>query len=256
MFDLSCLIKNKCKSIHNIKSSSFYQFIESDLVSRLEPLDKTYGSILYVDLGFFRATEPSTSHLKLDLIGNNPTIKFTNTDDLHHIQKKSMDLIYFPFGLHWIANMQEFLFSICSILKEDGVFICNFAGAGSLNNLRKTIFLAEEQAGSPHFPHIIPFIRFDDTTELLKRAGFNENITDFENIELEYKSPIELMRALKNYGESNVLASRTNYSLTKKTYQMLVNSGNCPFFDQINLITLISSPTKNSIRLKSTYFFK
>lgn len=256
MFDLSYLDKNKLRSVHNIKNSEFYQFVENDLIARLEPLDKTYNKILFID-------SPSSGSASLECLkksfNHNAMIEVITPASLALAEKKSIDLVYFPFGLHWISNTQEFLFTIYSILKEDGIFICNFAGAGSLNNLRKTIFLAEEKAGSTHFPHIIPFIKFDDVAELLKHTGFNENITDFENLTLDYRSPIDLMKALKKYGESNALINRTHYSITKQVYKILSrqNSSASPSFsDQINLITLISSPTKNSIKLKSAYFFK
>ena len=81
------------------------------------------------------------------------------------IKKKSIDLILFPFGLHWIENISHFLTEVKLILKENGIFICNFPGSGTLNLLRKTLFLAEENVNSVHFPHISPFIRFEDIQE-------------------------------------------------------------------------------------------
>lgn len=256
MFDLSYLDKNKLRSVHNIKNSEFYQFVGNDLIARLEPLDKTYNKILFINNSPSDSTNLECFKKSFSHDGE---IEVVTPETLAFAEKKSIDLIYFPFGLHWISNIQEFLFTIYSILKEDGIFICNFAGAGSLNNLRKTIFLAEEQAGSAHFPHVIPFIKFDDVAELLKHAGFNENITDFENLTLDYRSPIDLMKALNKYGESNALVNRTHYSLTRQVYKILTSQNNSVtsnFFDQVNLITLISSPTKNSIKLKSAYFFK
>jgi NADH dehydrogenase [ubiquinone] 1 alpha subcomplex assembly factor 5 len=237
MFDKKLINKNKAKAINDIKNSDFYQFIYSDLKERLEPIDKTYKEVLV--LGF-----------------SNYYMNYVHPDQLGSIDEKSADLIFFPFGLHWLDEVQKFLLEIKTILKQDGIFICNFPGAGSLSFLRKALFLAEESANSSHFPHISPFIKFDDVTPLMQQAGFIENIISCETIELEYDNPILFMKALKSFGESNAIYNRTNYSITKSMYQFLNNYTNRPFYDQINLISLISSPTKNSIKLKPEYFTK
>ncbi len=39
-------------------------------------------------------------------------------------------------------------------------------------------------------------------------------------------------------------------------YNSLENYNNDAFVDQVNLISLISSPTKNAIKLKTKYFLK
>ena len=170
------------------------------------------------------------------------------------VELPSYMIILFPFGLHWIENISHFLTEVKLILKENGIFICNFPGSGTLNSLRKTLFLAEEYVNSVHFPHISPFIRFEDMTSLLQQAGFAENIIDSETIDLEYDSPISLMKDLKNFGESNIISNRTNYSITKSIYRSLENYSDNSFLDRVNLISLISSPTKNSIKLKTKYF--
>jgi len=244
MFDKNLINKNKEKSIDNIKNSDFYKFIYSDLKERLEPIDKNYQEVLLIDFFDYHM-------LQLD---NFYHMNFVKPCNLDLIKKKSIDLILFPFGLHWIENIPHFLTEVKLILKENGIFICNFPGSGTLNLLRKTLFLAEEHVNSVHFPHISPFIRFEDMTSLLQQAGFAENIIDSETIDLEYDSPISLMKDLKNFGESNIICNRTNYSITKSIYRSLENYSDNSFLDQVNLISLISSPTKNSIKLKTKYF--
>ena len=95
-------------SVDNIRNSDFYQFIYSDLKERLEPIDKNYQEVLLV--GF------SDYHI-LDL-DNFQHLNSVNPYQLDLIEKKSIDLILFPFGLHWIGNVQKFLAEIKLILKE------------------------------------------------------------------------------------------------------------------------------------------
>ena len=89
---------------------------------------------------------------------------------------------------------KNFLFKVKRDLKNDGIFICNFAGAGSLNNL-KTFISSGRSTISLIFPHI-SFIKFEDMTPLMQH-GFTENVVDCETIELEYENPILFGRSFK-----------------------------------------------------------
>ncbi len=245
IFNQILVRKRKTKSIDNIKNSDFYRFLYSDLVQRLEPISKTYKKGLV--LGF--------DNYHVFPINNPYHLQYLDLDQLTLIEKKSVDLVLFPFGLHWLNDVQRFLFKVKEILKNDGIFICNFAGSGSLNHLRKLLFLAEESTSIHHFPHISPFIKFEDITPLIQQAGFAENIIDCETIELEYENPILFMRALKSVGESNAINNRMDYSITKPMYHYIKNY-NHNFLDQINLISLLASPAKGSIKLKAENFLE
>ena len=220
MFNQATVIKNKHRSANFIANSDFFNFIHADLTDRIQSLDKDLKDVLEVSY---------------ELPSSGP---------------RQLDLISFSFGLQWVNDVQKFLANVKSLLKPDGIFICNFPTYGSLTNLRKILFLAEESTGNQHFPHISPFIRFEDVPTLLQQAGLFENITDYEVLMLEYESPIGLMKWLKNVGESNTLATRNHYSITKPMYKFLSNFKEPIFEDQINLVTLIASPSKGSIRLR------
>ena len=74
-----------------------------------------------------------------------------------------------------------------------------------------------------------------------------------EPLELEYNSPLNLMKAIKNHGEANILKGKVGYSISKKMYLGLKEQTKIPFSDYINLITFIASPKKNTIKLKPKY---
>ncbi len=233
MFDQSAIIRHKSLNRSHIRKSDFLNFVYSDLFDRTSELDRKIVNRLIISYSEsqegFKSIAPA---------------------DLELIEPKSMDLIYFPFGLHWINDVQIYLLQVKSVLKLDGIFICNFPVFGSLNNLRKLLLLSQENFSSPHFPHISPFIRFEDVASLMQQAGFVENIIDSENITIEYSSPIKFMKWLKKIGESNAILNRTNYSINKKMYKFLKNYDFDFFEDQIKLVTVIASPSKNSIKLR------
>lgn len=252
MFDLDHLKKSKSRSISGQEGSEFLQFVHEDLLSRLASIDKAHKQGVLVVLSHDSCNWFQEFHQNLiTKLSGRPVVRKLLPDELSDIQERSMDFICFPFGLHWISNVQEFLRKVFLLLKSDGIFIGSFAGGGSLQVLRKTLFLAEEAAECGHSPHISPFIRFEHVITLLSGAGFAENIVDFESIALEHDCPTSLMRALKNVGESNALVNRTPYSINRKMYEILTSWKDRDFCDQVILITLVASPKKNSIKLGS-----
>jgi NADH dehydrogenase [ubiquinone] 1 alpha subcomplex assembly factor 5 len=251
MFNLIQLNKNRKKAVDALKNSDFYKFIHKDIIYRLKPINKDFDQILVV------------KPLDEEFIKENITVVLPNSN-IHYIQdfdqeiiEKKYDLIIFSFGLHWVDDIRTFLFLIKSMLKEDGIFICNFSGAGSLKNLRKRLIELEAAHKIAHSIHISPFIQFEDMTSILHQSGFVENIIDMEPLELEYISPLSLIKDIKKYGEGNVMTNPSPiYSITKKLYTQLGHAEEEAFQDKINLITFIASTRKNAIKLKSEYYYE
>jgi NADH dehydrogenase [ubiquinone] 1 alpha subcomplex assembly factor 5 len=250
MFNYQKLLQGKVKKHDYIQQSRFYRFVIDDLLDRLEPIDKVFKDILLIG--------DSHDYLESLLAKKYPAYSFikcplTSALDFNSNQ---FDLIIFPFGLHWIKDVQGFLAKVNFILKTDGIFIGNFAGGGTLSNLRKLLLDLEITQTNIHHPHISPFIQFQHMTPLFAGAGFAENIIDFEMIELEYKTPLLLMKEIQQVGESNCLDKAICYSITKTMYDNLKSSRDTSFIDQLNMISFISGSQKHNITLKSEYFQK
>ncbi len=247
MFDLKKLTTKKEKSKLQIQNSSFFKFVTQDLIDRMQPIDRDFKEILIL--------KPPIENLLIKLLNKKyPNHNLTVANTYTKLAANKFDLIIFPMGLHWVSDIQNFLSIIHQSLKQDGLLISNFPGGGSLNKLRYKLIELESTNAKAHTPHISPFIQFEQVVPLLQQAGFIENIIDMEKLELEHDSPLTLMKALQNIGESNSLQSGISYSITKKIYQELAKSDEKFFTDQINLITFISSPTKNSLKLRSEHF--
>ena len=244
MFDLEKLEKNREKSINVIQASSFHKFIHEDIIDRLDPLDKTFDEILIIKPAI---EEIITEHL--EVVSKNSNIQYITNLDIA-LPKKKFDLIIFPLGFHWINDVKSFLDQIKLILKDNGIFICSFPGGGSLRNLRRKLIELEISNKVAHTAHISPFIQLEHITPLLGQSGFVETIIDMEPLELEHNSALDLMKAIKNHGEANILKASAGYSITKKMYQDLKNTEEETFSDYINLITFIAAPKKNTIKLK------
>ena len=247
MFDLKKLERKKEKSKQQIQNSSFFQFINEDLIDRIQPINRDFKEILII--------KPSIeSLLSLSLKKQYPKHNLTIIHQYTDLPHNKFDLIIFPMGLHWVNDVQSFLHTAYQALQKDGILLSNFPGGGSLNKLRYKLIEAESTNSKAHTPHISPFIQFEQVVPLLQQAGFAENIIDMEILELEHDSALSLMKILQNIGESNALQCSILYSINKNMYQELKQPTAPSFTDQINLITFVSSPTKSSIKLKSEYF--
>jgi SAM-dependent methyltransferase len=240
MFNLKKLSESKSKAKSSLKNSDFFQFTHQDLIDRITPINKKFEKILLIKPAI---EELLTKPLKSN--NQNCTVEISN--DLN-TNDDNFDLIIFPFGLHWISDIQNFLSYTRKLLSKDGIFICNFPGGGTLQNLRHLLIELELKHSSSHAPHISPFIRFEQMTPLLQQAGFIENIIDHQNIEIEAPSALQFMKAMQNLGESNTLQNKIAYSINKQMLRDLQNN-NTLFIDHINLITFISCPTKGGLKL-------
>lgn len=243
MFNRSRLLKNISNNIDNILDSEFLNFIKADIIDRLVSLEHKSPRVLAI-----RDHENFIVDRICEQFGVIEIETIADEEEIGNLDGK-FDLVIFPFGLHMTNNVQEFLGQAADKLSENGIFVCNFAGGGSLNSLRQSFFQLEDKYSRPHSPHIIPMIRFDHVASLLSQAGFTENVVDMEKFELEFDTPVKAMRAIKDVGQGNVLDAHPGYSITKEMYIDLSKKETEKFVDNINLVTFIASKNKNTIKL-------
>ncbi len=259
IFNREKLTANRNKSVDSIKKCPYFQQAAEDIMMRLNYIDKDFVNVLDLGCRSGCLTKLLAQRYKHAIIivadSSNKLLqsfghaqKLLVDEENLKIASGSFDLITFSLGLQWINDVQKFLLQIRFLLKENGIFIGNFVGGNSLSRLKKIFIDAEIALMRPTSPHISPFIHFDHVTPLLSSAGFAEIIVDYENIELKYRSPLEFIRELKNIGESGALNNKNHYAISKQMLAML-RKGNIPFVEQINVISFIASPNKNSIKL-------
>lgn len=244
MFNISRVDRNRINSEYRIHESPFYKFICQDLIDRLAMLDINFNKILLIN--------PILEELFVKELGIlYPNHNLTIIRSINEIDslKEEFDLIIFPFGMHWVSDVQKFLKQIYGIINDTGMFISNFLGGDTLSKLRRVLINLEHEFSKTFVPHISPFIQFEHINPLLQQAGFTENVTDMEALELEYETPLLLMKALKDGGQANAIEDGISYSITRNMYKQLGMSGVDPFIDNINLISFISTKTKRSIKL-------
>lgn len=246
MFNKNLLAHNRQRQ-HNIglNDSEFIKFIIDDQLGRLLQINRQFNNILLISP---LLCDYLTDNLRSSYESSNITL--VELDDITTIHKTGFDLVIMPFALHWVNDVQKLLVIISSVIDERGIFAANFPGERSLHSLRMKLFELESEHIKTHTPHIIPFITLQHVPALLSHAGFSEVITDMEKIELERSNILSFMKMLKDLGQSNAMHDCVKYSINEAMYNKLrIAENNELFVDQVNLISLIASKTKNSIKL-------
>jgi SAM-dependent methyltransferase len=130
--------------------------------------------------------------------------------------KKSYDLILSNLNFHYINQIPQFLLQIKEALNPNGVFIASFFGEENLSQLAHVLYETENEIYNGVSPRMPPTIDVKTAANLLAKAGFQNPISDFAKIEVEYEDPKNLLKDLKMMGQGNILVKRSRKFFTKE----------------------------------------
>jgi SAM-dependent methyltransferase len=128
---------------------------------------------------------------------------------------ESLDLIVSALALHWINDVPGFLVQVRRALKPDGLFVANFLGGRTLQELRQVFVQAEEEAGREAGPRVSPFADAQDGAQLLQRAGFALPVADSDVVTVRYDNMFALVRDIKAMGEAAAFGASRARPLTR-----------------------------------------
>jgi hypothetical protein len=209
----------------NIHESDFLiEHATADIIENIELLNFNPQNILEI--------EPRAGHLSRKLSKQYAQITCAEADDMPN---QKFDLIASSMYFHWVEKVENFLRQIHSMLTEDGRLVLNFVASGSLDHLKKFLLQCEIEGGVGHSPHIMPFPQEEKVQTMFQQCGFKFVIVSTEKIELEYVSPIKLMKDLKNMGENNAFSGQI-VPLPRNVFEHKAQ----PFHDIINMVTVVA----------------
>jgi NADH dehydrogenase [ubiquinone] 1 alpha subcomplex assembly factor 5 len=158
---------------------------------------------------FARALELSADNWLGDRLAERGLeVERIDEDALPSLAPASVDLAVSVGLLDVINDLPGTLALLRRALKPDGLFLAAFAGAGSLNRLRRAMRAAEAAEGRDPSPRIHPQIDVRAAGDLLTRAGFALPVADREVVEVRYSSLARLVADLRLTGATNILAQR------------------------------------------------
>ena len=105
----------------------------------------------------------------------------------------NFELIFSNMAIHWSSNYIKLIIKIVMNLKKGGVFLFSFPNNKSFSILKKLYQKEEKEFTLNSLPDL-----------LFHRGLFDKRYVDFrikeKNFEINYKSPIEFLKNLKNIG--------------------------------------------------------
>ena len=125
------------------------------------------------------------------------------TDEEKPIDGGPYDLIVSMAQLDTVNDLPGALLHARNALTDDGIFIAQMLGAGSLSMLRQILLEAD---GERPAARIHPQIDNRAATGLLQRALFSKQVVDQYPLNVSYKSFLKLISDLREQGLTNQLA--------------------------------------------------
>ena len=134
---------------------------------------------------------------------------------------ESFDLIINLMTLHGVNQVPTVLARLKSLLEPDGLFIGALFGGQTLSELRRAIYVAEEQIYGRVSPRISSMIQLDQTTSLLANSGFALPVADRDLITVKYTALNKLYADLRLMGETNGLLARHKAALSARFFKLV-----------------------------------
>lgn len=137
--------------------------------------------------------------------------------DNMNFRDEAFDAVISAFSLHWVNDLPGLLARIRRWLKPDGLLLLSMAGGVSFSGLRSCLAEAESQTAGGLSPRVLPMADIRDLGGLLGRAGFGLPVADSDTLSVTWADPLNMMRELRQMGESNALLGRANHMTRRDT---------------------------------------
>jgi NADH dehydrogenase [ubiquinone] 1 alpha subcomplex assembly factor 5 len=211
LFDRNLLRLNRKRAVKNFSQHNFlFHEVANRIAENVEFLNREFDSILEIS-GFdgYLSTQLKAKKIicgDVDLIFD---------DELLPFKDASFDLIVSNLNFHFINEIPQFLIQVKKLLKPRGVFIASFFGEENLSELAHVLYKSENEIYNGVSPRMPPTIDVKTSASLLQKAGFENPISDFAKIEVEYSDVKNLLKDLKFMGQGNILTKRSRKFFTR-----------------------------------------
>lgn len=235
IFDTKKLIQYKNSIAHNWDDHNFiYKKFAENLYIKINEINSKFPKILLVtsDVNESLNELKKLKHEKIFILSqyknfldkissSNEVIKIHGSFDDLSFQEVDFDLIIHNFCLHNLNNIESHIKKIFLFLKNDGLFMCNFFGGKTLNELRQSLILTDEKLFKGIYPRMSPTLKMVDIVDMFARIGFKEIVSDSIEYKIFYKNVFDLLIDIKGVGENTVFKNVKKGLKTKKYLDVL-----------------------------------
>lgn len=207
LFDRNLLRLNRARACKSFAQHNFmHHEVANRIAENVEFLNRNFENVL--EIGAY------DDYLR-ELVNKGGNYDFHADEEVLSV-KKSYDLILSNLNFHYINQIPQFLLQIKEALNPNGVFIASFFGEENLSQLAHVLYETENEIYNGVSPRMPPTIDVKTAANLLAKAGFQNPISDFAKIEVEYEDPKNLLKDLKMMGQGNILVKRSRKFFTKE----------------------------------------
>jgi SAM-dependent methyltransferase len=155
---------------------------------------------------------------RIDTVSGSPSAKLALSLEDVPIEPATANLVLAPLSLHLVNDLPGSLVRLRRALKPDGLLMAAIPGSGTLSELSDVLIETEMAASGGVSPRVIPFADVRALGALLQRAGFALPVADVENYTVRYDSLFGLMKDLRAFGMTNMLAARSRKPVGKNFF--------------------------------------
>eukprot|EP01083_Nonionella_stella_P029226 80530_1 len=120
----------------------------------------------------------------------------------------SVDAVLSNLSLHWINDVPTCFNAIHKCLKPDGLFTGAILGGITLQELRSSFIMAEDERRGGNASHVSPLTSISDVGDQLQGAGFKLITVDDDIIEVPFPSMFTLCEHLRAMAETHCTHTR------------------------------------------------
>lgn len=231
IFDKAYIKSIRTKMLPLLPPFDFLHYeINERLIERLKEFDRSFESVLIIGaksdnlFDYLKCSDHVQNITIMDFgyLKHNKKYRFIQGDEENlPFAADSFDLILSCAHLHMTNDLPGALKQFYISLKKNGVFIGSLFGGETLLELRESFYKAEMNLTQKIFPHIMPMVEVKQLGDLLKRAGFELPLSTEDRLEVTYSHPLNLLRDLKQMGESNTMIQRSRQFLSKRVFDSM-----------------------------------
>eukprot|EP00494_Astrolonche_serrata_P033371 UN33640 len=107
-------------------------------------------------------------------------------EDQLPFEDKSFDLVLTNLALHWVNDLPQTFAEINRVLKPDGVLMGCMLGGATLQELRSSFSIADQERQGGVSSHISPMVKLNELGDMLSQAKFKLITIDNESINVPY----------------------------------------------------------------------
>jgi len=210
LFDLNQVKKNKRRARNLGKKNFLLLTACKNLEGRVDELGLSLRSAMVLGAREIDFTELSKEQ----------SIEYSDDFNQERVKKK-VDLVLNILSLHWSNDPKKDLSNQMDLLKPGGIFMGCLFGVDTLKELRDSFFKAELKISGKAQPRISPLPEIRDIGNLAQNVGMKRVVVDKESLILKYKTVRELLKNLREMGETNSILERNKAFSRRDVFDLM-----------------------------------